>query len=77
MRPIGLEFRRTNLVIGSRSSVTRRGKKVTTLKGPWSEGVDAAKTEIDIHARLNPPNDKEKKEWDKRDDNHGDKPAAI
>ncbi|MFV1968040.1 MAG: DUF4350 domain-containing protein, partial [Pirellulaceae bacterium] len=46
-------------------------RTVTTLKGPWSERIDTTQAEIEIHARLNQPNDKEKKAWRERENNDG------
>jgi len=43
-------------------------KEIRSLKGPWSEGIDATQTEIQVAARLQRPSDEETDAWYKRDD---------
>ncbi|HRX77878.1 MAG TPA: hypothetical protein P5307_02390, partial [Pirellulaceae bacterium] len=47
-------------------------RKVESLKGPWSENVAAAKTEIELAGRLELPSEKDIDAWVDRDDNYWD-----
>jgi hypothetical protein len=47
-------------------------RKVDSLEGPWSENVDAAKTEIELAARLEVPSKADIKLWVDRVDNPWD-----
>jgi len=45
-------------------------RKITTLAGPWSAGIDAAKVDIELAARLKIPSEAENDQWVARADNH-------
>ncbi|MEO8497144.1 MAG: DUF4350 domain-containing protein [Planctomycetota bacterium] len=45
-------------------------RKVDTLAGPWSENVDAAKTDIELEGRLEVPGAADIKAWVDRSDNN-------
>lgn len=47
-------------------------RKVDSLKGSWSEGVDASKTEIELAGRLELPSEADIDAWVNRDDNYWD-----